>query len=76
MDICGACRHVQALHAGQTGHCRLNGCHCAAFSTVDHVFAEEPFEAPDGAGKVLDGLYTLMIAAGAFIAGIVVGQNL
>jgi hypothetical protein len=71
LDNCarGGCSHVVALHAGRTGHCRLNGCRCVAFLL--------PRPTPVVAQPVQQGtkvaLPAWVVAVASFIAGLVVG---
>ncbi len=74
---CGACQHVSALHRAG-GPCRLNGCPCQGFASP---LVEPPLEPtyPEPApqeSRAFAIAQKVAAAAIAFVAGVLVGQNL
>lgn len=80
MEICArtGCSHVQALHEGRTGHCRLNGCRCDEFRAP----APEPVPTVAVTTQAMTGptvsveAFTAIVTVIAFAAGVVLGINL
>jgi hypothetical protein len=69
---CEACRHIQPLHLGGRGKCRLNGCPCTAFA-VGPVVEPGPqlVEVPTRPSP----LWVAIPAAIAFVIGLALGLS-
>ena len=74
MEICGTCRHVQALHAGRTGNCRLNGCRCAEFTVrrPEPVPTAAVVATSTGPGVSVQA-FTAILSLIAFVIGLLIG---
>lgn len=78
METCGTCSHVQALHAGRTGHCRLNGCRCGEFAVRrEPVPVATAIVVPAATFRgVSVEAFTAILTAIGFVAGLLLGLSL
>lgn len=75
MDVatCGACEHIQPLHRGGRGTCRLNGCPCTGFTEPASSEAAQLTVMVDPGRHVNPVQWIAIPAAVGAIAGAIVG---